>query len=654
MSPQPSGSRTRLEISPEDTLKSPKPVQHLFLNRPLNANGSSVSLNEFPAPPHTPSGLRAHIGHLLPRHTYFRTKITIHQISSVPFVGGEFGVRWKIKGVQTPAGQKQGLFDRVKKRTVSDKGKGREDSGEGHNVIDTLELSIEDEPGQAATERDKIGFVRSASSPPSVSITGTGTSLNRGHTPSSKAPSVSSHSSGNTHSQHLSVDWANNTGTTNSSTTLASTNSSSTTVGLTPSTMPSDLSSTMNTPSLVNVSFTPARGMTPYLKLKDHSVVWSHTLDTVVKIDVERETSQLAPSPLKLVVLQRVNPDDPHGSPQNPRLGAVYLNLSEYVGQGPVERRYLLRESKTNATLKVTIEMEYMNGETHYVPPPLAKGEILTGIAGFLDKDIVRRRPRALDVYGPYHDQEELEIDLLGTSRTIRVPRTARSTRRPQNDATSNPSRRESDTEEDEEGAQEEDPQIPFDVQKLPFAYGTRTTEALIDALFNPVITHEKREESPFTIYEPPSPSSASGSANNSRTNSRKSSKSDSKVGLGLNGVPVVNPRAPGGAKRQGSMVSSLNNEDTSAASVYSSSSSSASIRTTISESSKSRIRENGNNSQVDSQSQSHSSNPVPRGVPEGRIVVGPAADEELQIGGFKAWWKRHTSNRPATPMQRA
>lgn len=358
MSSQPSGSRTRLDISPEDTLKSPKPIHRLYLNKPLNGNSSSVSVNDvLPAPPHTPSGLRAHLGHLLPRHTYFRTKVTIHQISSVPFVGGEFGVRWKFKGVQIPTGQKQkqGLFERVKsraeKRTALDKGKAREDPGLGeeHNVIDTLALATQDEPGHATDSRQKIGFARSASGPANVSTTSTSTT--HSYASSSQTPSVSSRSSDNTHSQHLSVDWG--TTTANSSTTV-SVNSSSTTVGLTASPMTSsDLSTIMNTPSLANVSFTPARGMTPYLKLKDHSVVWSHTLDTVVKIDVDRETSQLAPSPLKLVVLQRVNPDDPHGSPQNPRLGAVYLNLSEYVSQGAVERPYLLRESKTNATLKV-------------------------------------------------------------------------------------------------------------------------------------------------------------------------------------------------------------------------------------------------------------------------------------------------------------
>jgi len=90
-----------------------------------------------------------------------------------------------------------------------------------------------------------------------------------------------------------------------------------------------------------------------YLKLKDHSVVWSQTLDPILKFDIDRETTQILPNPLKLVVIQRINHEDPHGLPQNPRLGAVYLNLAGYINQGNVERRYLLKESKTNATLKV-------------------------------------------------------------------------------------------------------------------------------------------------------------------------------------------------------------------------------------------------------------------------------------------------------------
>jgi hypothetical protein len=56
--------------------------------------------------------------------------------------------------------------------------------------------------------------------------------------------------------------------------------------------------------------------------------------------------------------------------------------------------------------------MEHISGETNYMPPPLSKGEILAGIAGCLNKDL----------YGPYKDQEELEIDLLGISKPARLP----------------------------------------------------------------------------------------------------------------------------------------------------------------------------------------------------------------------------------------
>ncbi|KAF8062515.1 hypothetical protein FPV67DRAFT_1703383 [Lyophyllum atratum] len=59
-----------------------------------------------------------------------------------------------------------------------------------------------------------------------------------------------------------------------------------------------------------------------------------------------------------------------------------------------------------------------------FTPPPLPKGEILTGISNILcspsspgiigEHDVYRVRPKGLDLYGPYYDQEELEFDLLG------------------------------------------------------------------------------------------------------------------------------------------------------------------------------------------------------------------------------------------------
>jgi hypothetical protein len=76
-------------------------------------------------------------------------------------------------------------------------------------------------------------------------------------------------------------------------------------------------------------------------------------------MDIERsDNALLLPCPLKLVVTQPRDKEDPASLPHphkasNPRLGAVYLDLAQYVEKGEVVRRYLLRESKTNTLLKV-------------------------------------------------------------------------------------------------------------------------------------------------------------------------------------------------------------------------------------------------------------------------------------------------------------
>ncbi|KAJ3517071.1 hypothetical protein NLJ89_g744 [Agrocybe chaxingu] len=380
------------------------------------------------------------------------------------------------------------------------------------------------------------------------------------------------------------------------------------------------------TPDLSTVllpgSTTPARGMTAFLPLKEHSVVWSQTLDTVLKFDIDRETFQIMASPLKLVVMQRVIPDDPRGSPQNPRLGAVYLNLAEYVGHGPVERRYLLKESKTNATLKLTIEMDYVSGETHYVPPPLAKGEILNGIAGFLENDIVKKRPRALDIYQE-HDEP---------LKSARVPKTAKSERKVSPSTTTSPDTDSDDEyfeyseEEDELPEIAESVEVAFDVRRLPVAQGIKTTETLIEALFNPVTTNEKSQETPFTIYEPfsagPTPTA---------------------YGLGLTGIPIdrhATITVGRGYPQRGTHTSR-----------YSTSSSSASVRTTTSDSSKSLPSRENSFSQSE-----HSSYSGPyhgmRATPEGRVVVDNKGQDEStsSLGGMRGWWKRAIGSRPGTP----
>lgn len=395
-------------------------------------------------------------------------------------------------------------------------------------------------------------------------------------------------------------------------------------------------------------------------------MIWQHTLSTTLRFDIQRDTLGLLPNPLKLVVMQRVIPDDPDGNPSNPRLGAVYLNLAEYVGQGSVERRYLLRESKTNATLKLTIELEHIGGETQYIPPPLPKGEILTGIAGFLENDAYRKRPRELDLYGPYQNQEELEFDLLGGPlRTVRAPKTAKSrhadiSRDLDQDVDADLNQ---DGEEEGEGEGEGE---AFDVHRLHVAYGPKTTEALIEALFNPVKTSEKRRESPFTYYEP-------------KTKKPSASESKKPVGLGLsipdlegegekdatigrragsNSNPTHITYTPLHPSIEGSMKKKKNQKAGSVCSASTTSSSSASVRTTSSSSAKSK---------KSSPSVRSSVNHV-HAAPEGRVVVekdgvvhggvvgaGLGLDAHLDGGGghgVRAWWRK-VASRPGTPTLR-
>jgi hypothetical protein len=109
--------------------------------------------------------------------------------------------------------------------------------------------------------------------------------------------------------------------------------------------------------------------------------------------------------------------------------------------------------------------LERVGGEKRFKAPPLPKGEILGGIAGILENDVYRTRPRTQDLYGMYYDNQ-------GKGGKQRK------------DATLNV------------GADS------FNMSNLSSAFGPRTTETLIESIFNPVPTHSEKE-SPFTYYVP-------------------------------------------------------------------------------------------------------------------------------------------------------
>src|SRR5262249_37738897 len=57
-------------------------------------------------------------------------------------------------------------------------------------------------------------------------------------------------------------------------------------------------------------------------------------------------------------------------------LGVVELNLAEYVRRGEFTRRFLLQESKVNASLKLSIDMRQLGESAHYEAclPPVPHG----------------------------------------------------------------------------------------------------------------------------------------------------------------------------------------------------------------------------------------------------------------------------------------
>ena len=367
--------------------------------------------------------------------------MTIHDVSSVPLVHGEFGVKWKFKNVQHQSNRLFGL-----RKPSYGKGK------ESDYASSTSGSQTPDQTPDNASSIDQLSVGSSSAGPstlPSVVVS------SHGHTSSVDSRSNSSQSLGApslTHSNSL----PSSSGSTPMS---SSTNTAS--------------SSDVQSSDLNADAEASARGLTAFRRLREHRVNWEHNVEAVVKMDVERATSELLPFELKLVVMQRVIPGDPD-APHNPRLGALYLNLAEYADAGPITRRYLLRESKTNAVLKLSIHVSQIDTDkTIYKAPPLPKGEILTGVAQLLEDEIHRVRPISLGLYEGFPTADDPHVNRPSLFR--------------------------------KKSSSLANQQLPkYDLERLPFASGPKTTHDIIDAIFNPVPTVSTKEVTPFTYLVAP------------------------------------------------------------------------------------------------------------------------------------------------------
>ncbi|KDE07034.1 hypothetical protein MVLG_02612 [Microbotryum lychnidis-dioicae p1A1 Lamole] len=151
------------------------------------------------------------------------------------------------------------------------------------------------------------------------------------------------------------------------------------------------------TVSYVSVDHTEPKGSTTWAPLRAHTATFNRVVSCPVAIPLKSIRSPsssssvpstttaaaprhiLQPSSLKLRVRQEV-PGDEEGKMKEVKTGQVVLDLSQFVtlakGKEPTARRYLLRDCKTNATLRVTVRMEFLAGERSFVAPPLKTGQI--------------------------------------------------------------------------------------------------------------------------------------------------------------------------------------------------------------------------------------------------------------------------------------
>ena len=251
-----------------------------------NTTASTSSSGASSAPPNPPPhGLRTQLGHLLPRHALFQVHLHIEQLSNVPLIKGEFGVRWKFKNVQSGSG----LLSKMKgHRTWSGqgKGKGRADEGDGEEGAAGDDVEGNSTHDTTTTEDD-----RSAESPRSPLASVGPYAPDTPHPPTAPTPIIN----GPSHSP----------------------------------------------PSAPAVPLqSDARGVTPWAALQSYNVKWDHTVNAAVQMDVHRETGDLLPSELKLVIMQ-VSTTRPH-RPHRPHGAAFARCGGDVIGALPAIGRYHL------------------------------------------------------------------------------------------------------------------------------------------------------------------------------------------------------------------------------------------------------------------------------------------------------------------------
>lgn len=138
------------------------------------------------------------------------------------------------------------------------------------------------------------------------------------------------------------------------------------------------------------------RGKTDRRSINEHTAAFDYNKELSIKLTIDKNAT-LQPCDIHFEVLQEYHDSGRGGRVQ---LGNVTLNLAEYTSandsnilddpdaeHGMITRRYLMQESKVNATLKIGIAMRQVEGDTNFIAPALRSAMMVGGIAGIMSTE---------------------------------------------------------------------------------------------------------------------------------------------------------------------------------------------------------------------------------------------------------------------------
>jgi len=158
---------------------------------------------------------------------------------------------------------------------------------------------------------------------------------------------------------------------------------------------------------ILNSSTAECRGKTDRVPIVDHKASWpDYQRECMFKVGIGRNGLLQERMLMMEVWVEMIS------GRERFRIGHVGVNLSEYASVKRETRRYLLQESKTNSTIKVTISVVHVEGQKEYVTPPLKKAQMFHGITNFLaeNKDLpqisrgIEKHNLKTVVHSPQHE----------------------------------------------------------------------------------------------------------------------------------------------------------------------------------------------------------------------------------------------------------